>query len=475
MQPTITEPPATERRRPPPHEPFPGTKPRMLLIVNPCATTVSGRLKNLVVYALRGRYDIEAVETQRPNHATDADPRGGRRGFRPGRVAFGGDGTLNEAANGLAGSSVPLSMLPGGCTNVVCRMLGIPTDVVDATEHLLQLADDLEPAAIDLGRVNGRYFVFSSGAGIDADATRWVDDHPRLKARGGDATFTLRGAAAATSATTAAVRRCLEVAGRRRSASRAQRDRPELGPVHVLPLHPAARVRGHRDGQRHDLRHDDAPRLADLDAPGILWRLFSRDGAASRSTGRPRASRASSARRSRSLERPAAARSRSTATTSATATEAVYERGARRAAGRRLAGVRHAHCSCCGRGAAGGFDTGVGHAGASIGTAPVDDACGLQASTFTRGAKETCRWPMRDTDVDPPSLTYYALVVGTSQDHAGRQLLTPTPVSATPDACAREADCRGLKNVAGKYAYAVASDARVGVRQSTRRVRCGAL
>ena len=43
----------------------------MLLIVNPCATTVSARLKNLVVYALRGRYDIEAVETEGPNHATD--------------------------------------------------------------------------------------------------------------------------------------------------------------------------------------------------------------------------------------------------------------------------------------------------------------------------------------------------------------------------------------------------------------------
>ena len=96
-------------------------------------------------------------------------------------VAFGGDGTLNEAANGLAGSDVPLSVLPGGCTNVVCRMLGIPTDVVDATEHLLQLADDLAPRRIDLGRVNGRYFVFSSGVGLDADATRWVDARPRAE------------------------------------------------------------------------------------------------------------------------------------------------------------------------------------------------------------------------------------------------------------------------------------------------------
>ena len=60
-------------------------------------------------------------------------------------VAFGGDGTVNEAANGLAGSDTPLSCLPGGRTNVYCRMLGIPTDVVDATEHLLRLADDWRP------------------------------------------------------------------------------------------------------------------------------------------------------------------------------------------------------------------------------------------------------------------------------------------------------------------------------------------
>ena len=41
-------------------------------------------------------------------------------------VAFGGDGTVNEAANGLAGSDTPLTCLPGGATNVYCRTLGIP-------------------------------------------------------------------------------------------------------------------------------------------------------------------------------------------------------------------------------------------------------------------------------------------------------------------------------------------------------------
>ena len=66
-------------------------------------------------------------------------------------VAFGGDGTVNEAANGLAGSETPLTCLPGGRANVYCRMLGIPTDVVDATEHLLRIADDWRPRRVDLG------------------------------------------------------------------------------------------------------------------------------------------------------------------------------------------------------------------------------------------------------------------------------------------------------------------------------------
>ena len=44
---------------------------RMLIIVNPYATTVSDRLKHLVVSALRGRYDVEAIDTARPGHATE--------------------------------------------------------------------------------------------------------------------------------------------------------------------------------------------------------------------------------------------------------------------------------------------------------------------------------------------------------------------------------------------------------------------
>jgi diacylglycerol kinase family enzyme len=157
---------------------------RMLVIVNPYATTMSDRLKHLVVYALQGRYEVAAIDTQRKGHAIELCRDAAREGFDV-VVAFGGDGTVNEAANGLAGSATALTCLPGGSNNVFCKMLGIPHDVVDATEHLLRLADRWQPHAVDLGRVNGRWFTFAAGIGLDASVVERVDRHPHLKARFG--------------------------------------------------------------------------------------------------------------------------------------------------------------------------------------------------------------------------------------------------------------------------------------------------
>ena len=152
----------------------------MLVIVNPYATTVSDRLRNLVVYALESRYSVEAIDTQERNHATQLCREAAREGYDV-VVAFGGDGTVNEAANGLAGSDTPLTALPGGSTNVWARVLGIPNDVVDATEHLLRMADEWRPRAVDLGRVDDRHFVFSAGVGLDASVVKSVDEHPYRK------------------------------------------------------------------------------------------------------------------------------------------------------------------------------------------------------------------------------------------------------------------------------------------------------
>jgi diacylglycerol kinase family enzyme len=165
----------------------PATTPsrRMLVIVNPYATTVSDRLRNLVVAAVRGSKHVDGVDTERRLHATELCRDAAAAGYDV-VVAFGGDGTVNEAANGLAGSGVPLTCLPGGRVNVYCRVLGIPADVVDATEHLLGLVDAWQPRVVDLGRVNDRYFVINAGVGLDASVVEQVDSHPKLKTRFGE-------------------------------------------------------------------------------------------------------------------------------------------------------------------------------------------------------------------------------------------------------------------------------------------------
>jgi diacylglycerol kinase family enzyme len=155
---------------------------RMLVIVNPYATTVSDRLRHLVVYALQGRFEVDAVDTEARGHATEICREAAHEGYDV-VVAFGGDGTVNEAANGLLGSPTPLCCLPGGSANVFAKMLGIPGDVVDATEHLLAMADDWRPRKVDLGVVNGRCFTFASGLGLDASVVERVDANPRMKAR----------------------------------------------------------------------------------------------------------------------------------------------------------------------------------------------------------------------------------------------------------------------------------------------------
>ena len=208
-------------------------KKRMLIIVNPYATTVSDRLKNLVVYALQGRFEVETVATEAQNHATEIGQEVRDHGYDV-VVAFGGDGTLNEVANGLAGTDIPVSVLPGGSTNVVCRTLGIPNDVVDATEHLLTLADEWSPRKIDLGLADERYFVFSCGVGIDATVVKRVDAHPKLKSRAGPYYYTWCTVSRLLSRLPAQPGPAAARDEHRRARRGDHRAGPELRPLHLL-------------------------------------------------------------------------------------------------------------------------------------------------------------------------------------------------------------------------------------------------
>ena len=162
----------------------------IVLIVNPHATAHSRRAAADVAAALGRRFSVEPVTTAEPGQAT-AIARDAARAGHAVVAALGGDGTLNEAANGLAGSQTALACLPGGRTNVLCQTLGLPDDPVDAVAAVI--AGGERRIRVDLGTVNGRRFVFAAGLGLTAGIIGAYDRRPLLKRRLGNLYF---GAAA---------------------------------------------------------------------------------------------------------------------------------------------------------------------------------------------------------------------------------------------------------------------------------------
>ncbi len=101
---------------------------------------------------------------------------------------LGGDGTLNEVANGLVGTDTAMACLPGGSTNVFARTIGGARKIKPALDQLLP-ALNRPPRRIGLGLVNGRYFLFHVGMGFDAAVVGAVEEKPHLKRTIGQAVF----------------------------------------------------------------------------------------------------------------------------------------------------------------------------------------------------------------------------------------------------------------------------------------------
>jgi diacylglycerol kinase family enzyme len=104
-------------------------------------------------------------------------------------VVLGGDGTLNEAANGLAGSPTALAVLPGGSTNVFARTIGMANDPIEATSQLLSALAAGSVERVGLGQANARYFLFHAGIGFDAAVVARVEKLAPLKRYAGPALF----------------------------------------------------------------------------------------------------------------------------------------------------------------------------------------------------------------------------------------------------------------------------------------------
>ena len=147
---------------------------RILLVVNSFASSVTARNTVVVHRRLSRHHDVELVETNRRGHATRFAADAARRGLDA-VVGFGGDGTLNEIATGIAGTETALGVLPGGSTNVFARTIALPNDPVAAVELLADGLDRADLRPIGLGQVNGRFFCFHTGVGFDAAVVAAVE------------------------------------------------------------------------------------------------------------------------------------------------------------------------------------------------------------------------------------------------------------------------------------------------------------
>ena len=144
-----------------------------VLIYNPLAGGGHRRREQHIEEARRilaaAGIDAEPQPTQGPSAATELARRAVERG-RQLVIVCGGDGTVNEAVNGLAGSQVPLAVLPAGTANVLAKELGIPRNIPRAAALIPR--SSLRRIALGLAaslpaRVPQRYFLCVAGAGPD--------------------------------------------------------------------------------------------------------------------------------------------------------------------------------------------------------------------------------------------------------------------------------------------------------------------
>ena len=157
------------------------------LIANPAAGRGGKRvIERVCAYLTERGNTVDTFLTGKRGDALKA-----AREAREGRVnliiAAGGDGTINEVVNGLAGSSIPLGVLPLGTVNVFALETGIPMDPMKACEVVLNGT----PKRISLAKVNDHYFLLMAGIGFDAHVVYGLD--LRLKRLSGRLSYIISG------------------------------------------------------------------------------------------------------------------------------------------------------------------------------------------------------------------------------------------------------------------------------------------
>lgn len=138
---------------------------KILIILNPAARSTRAAGESDRVGALAG--DADLAFTTGPGSARALAAGAVAQGYDT-VVAAGGDGTVNEIVNGLAGSDLALGVLPVGTMNVFAAELGLPTNLTHAWEVIRRG----HTRAIDLAKANEQYFVQLAGVGLDAQVVK---------------------------------------------------------------------------------------------------------------------------------------------------------------------------------------------------------------------------------------------------------------------------------------------------------------
>lgn len=155
-------------------------KNRILLIVNPFASSYSTRRMRVIKHALASVGELTIEHTAHRGHAIDIAREAAESGIDIVCV-LAGDGTLNEAAQGLLRSETRLAPLPGGSTNVFARAIGYTNDSLEALSELIDAIEADSVTRIGVGSVNDRVFLFNAGCGLDAEVIARVERNAKIK------------------------------------------------------------------------------------------------------------------------------------------------------------------------------------------------------------------------------------------------------------------------------------------------------
>ena len=143
---------------------------RIVIIVNPLAgSRRRGRLWAVVARLRRNGGEVRVHSTTAAGDATRL-----AQSIDPAScdvvVAAGGDGTINEVANGLIGSPLPLAIIPLGTANVLAAEIGLAGDAAS----LARTIQEAPASPIHMGVANGRHFLLTAGVGFDAEVVAAV-------------------------------------------------------------------------------------------------------------------------------------------------------------------------------------------------------------------------------------------------------------------------------------------------------------